>query len=98
LQAFLLIFAIYEPITENAAENKNTQEKIAYIRSRLNRKLTVALCFGALAALFNALYYFIIPLSDYAWIINFAVSAIFAIVFIPKLFLISDEIEYKYMI
>ncbi len=88
----------YAPITENASENQNTQDKVAYIHKTLNTKVNVLLLFGVICALFNVLYYFMLPFWDFTWIVNFSVSSVFAIVFVLSLFSISDEIDYKYMI
>lgn len=88
----------YAPITSNAAENRNTQEKIAYIHKGLYNKMKVVFAFGIAAAICNAAYYFMTPHIHYAWIINFTASIVFAVVFITRLFSVSDEIDYKYMI
>jgi hypothetical protein len=88
----------YAPISDDAAHNKAVIDKIEYVHAELFQKLKVAFVFGIIMALFNASYYFILPHAGFAWLINFIVSGVFAAMFIPCLFAISEEINYKYLL
>lgn len=78
--------------------NYNVQDKIKYIHTMLNKKLTVITVLAILAGISSICYVIFLRSFDYIWLVEFVVYIVFAVYFVRTLNSIREEMEYKYML
>lgn len=78
--------------------NYNADDKIKYIHSMLNKKLTVIKVLTILAGISSVCYVIFLRSFIYIWLIEFVVYIVLVVYFVHTLNSIREEMEYKYML